>query len=72
MRAAMRLDDLLGDAEAETGMGAEFLAGRALGIEAVEDRFELVRRNAGALILDTDAHGGPRAGRRCGSRRRAG
>ena len=40
--AAMRLDDLLRDRQAEPGMGAEFLAGRALGVEAVEDRGQLV------------------------------
>ena len=33
-------------------MGPELLARRALGIEAVEDRIQLVRRNAGALIGD--------------------
>ena len=37
-------------------MGAEFLARRALGVEAVEDRLQLVRRNAGALVVDRDEH----------------
>src|SRR5215475_15579099 len=52
---AMGFDDLARDAEAETGMGPELLPGRTLGIEAVEDRLQLVRRNAGALIGDAEA-----------------
>src|SRR5215471_15418345 len=52
---AMSLDDLPRDAEAEARMGSELLAHRTLGIEAVEDRLQLVRRNAGALICDAQA-----------------
>ena len=52
--AAMRLDDLLRDRQAEPGMRAEFLAGWSLGVEAVEDRSQLVLGDARALILDPD------------------
>ena len=41
--AAMRLDDLLRDRQAEPRMGAECLTRRALGIEAVEDRGQSCR-----------------------------
>jgi hypothetical protein len=50
--AAMRLDDLPGDGQAEAGIAAE---GRALGpggVEPLEDRLEIVRRDAGAVVLD--------------------
>ena len=40
-------------------MGAEFLAGRALAVEAIEDRGQLVFRDAGPVILDGDQHGPP-------------
>ncbi len=52
--AAMGFDDLLGDRQTEPGMRAKFLAGGTLGVEAVENRGELVVRNARALILDGD------------------
>src|SRR5262249_22771139 len=55
--AAVRLDDLLGDAEPEAGVGAELLAGGPLAVEAVEDRRDLVRRDAGALVRDDGADG---------------
>src|SRR5438876_10953455 len=48
------LDDLLGDGEAEAAVGAEFLAHGPLGIEAVEDCFELTLWNAGTFVLDGD------------------
>src|SRR5262249_21909413 len=38
-------------------MGAEFLLGRPLRIEAVEDRGQLVLRDARALVLDRDQNG---------------
>src|SRR6266567_6818067 len=52
--AAMRLDDLLRDREAEPRMRAEFLPGRPLAVEAVEDRGQLVLRDAGALVFHDD------------------
>src|SRR5258707_3224159 len=52
----MGFDDLLRDAETETGMGAEFLAFRSLAVEALEDGGELVRWNAGSLVIDNDRH----------------
>ena len=54
--AAMCFDDLLGDGEAEPGMGPEFLAGRTLAVEALEDRFELALGDARPGILDGDHH----------------
>ena len=54
----MGLDDLLGDAEAKAGMGAELLAGRTLAVEALEDRLQLVGRNARSLVLDLRHHPG--------------
>ena len=70
--AAMRVDDLLGDGEAEPGMGAELFAGRTLAVEALEDRLELVLGDAGAFILDHHHHGialAPRADMDGGARR---
>src|SRR5712691_2019656 len=55
--AAMRLDDLFRDREAEPRMRAEFLAGRPLAVEGVEDRGQLVLRDAGALVLHSDQNG---------------
>src|SRR5437764_12832951 len=55
--AAMRLDDLLRDREAEPGMGAEFLAGGPLAVEAVEDRRKLGIGDAGPLVVDRHDHG---------------
>src|SRR5262249_44968554 len=54
--SAMRLADLLGDAEAEPGVGAELLARRALAVKAVEDGDELVGRNAGPLVRHDRSH----------------
>src|SRR5712691_6927561 len=55
--AAMRLDDLFRNRQPEPRMGAEFLAGRPLAIEAVEDRGQLLLRDAGALVFDGDENG---------------
>src|SRR5258705_8838739 len=55
--AAMRLDDLLRDRQAEAGMGAEFLARRPLAVEAVEDRRELGIGDARPLVVDGDDDG---------------
>ena len=41
----------------EPGILAEIGLARALGVEAVEDGFEIVRRDAGAFVLDRHAHG---------------
>src|SRR5438105_1345444 len=38
-------------------MRAEFLAGRPLAVKAVEDRGQLVLRDAGALVLHGDQNG---------------
>src|SRR5690606_20669554 len=54
--AAMRLDDLLGDAEAEAGVGAVFLARRTLAVEALEDRLELVRRQPRPVVAHAHPH----------------
>src|ERR1043165_4945557 len=62
-RPGVRLDDLLGDAQAEAGVDAEFLRLRALAVETIEDRLLLAGRDAGAVVLDrhphrrADAHG---------------
>src|SRR5487761_475192 len=50
--AAVVFHNLLRDRQAETGMGAEFFAGRPLGIEALEYRGEFAFGNAGPLIVD--------------------
>src|ERR1700749_5057977 len=47
--------DLPRDGEAEAGVFAETVLLRALGIEAFEDRLEILRRDAGAFVLDNDA-----------------
>src|SRR5262249_34461558 len=52
----MRFDDLLGDRQAEAGMGPELLARRALGVEAVEDRRQLFLWDTGSFILDGHKH----------------
>ena len=49
----MRDHDLPRDVEAEPGVLAEILL-RPVGIEALEDALEILRRDAGALILDGD------------------
>src|SRR5437763_2609243 len=53
----MCIDYLPGDRQSEPGMGAEFLASRALAIEAVEDGGQLVLRYPGTLVLDADEDG---------------
>src|SRR5205807_357928 len=55
--AAMRFDDLLRDRQPEPRMGAELLPGWPLAVEPVEDSGQLVRRDAGPLVLDGDQHG---------------
>ena len=52
-RAAVGLHDLPADRQAEPRMLAEML-GRPLGVEALEDRFEIVLGNARALVVDGD------------------
>src|SRR5215469_11181281 len=49
---AVIVDDLLRDRQAETRMGAEFLATRPFGIEPLEDRREFAFGNARSLIVD--------------------
>src|SRR3546814_19030140 len=70
--AAVRIDDLAGDAQAEARLRAELLAGRPLAVDALEDGLFLAGRAAGALVLDRDgdhaagtapAQGDPAAGR---------
>src|SRR3546814_12493072 len=46
----MGLDDLLGNAEAEPGMGAVFLSRRPFAVEAVEDGGKLAQRDARPLV----------------------
>src|SRR5215472_7025845 len=53
--ALVRLDDLLRYREAKAAVGTEFLAGGALGVEAVEDRLQLALGDARTLVLDRDA-----------------
>src|SRR5471030_147137 len=52
-RAAISLHDLAADREAEAGVLAEML-GRSFGVEAPEDRFEIVLGNARPLVVDRD------------------
>ena len=51
--AAMGLDDLPGDREAETRILAEG-ALRPVGVEALENAVEIVRPDAGTLVLDAE------------------
>ena len=51
--AAMRLDDLPGDRQAEAGILAEALV-RPVGVEALEDLLEARRADAGPVVLDDD------------------
>src|SRR5476651_1198971 len=51
---ARAFDDLAGDGKPQPGIASETLA-RPLGIEALENRFQVSRRNAGAFILHRDA-----------------
>ena len=75
-RAAMRLDDLAADRQAEAGILAERLARRPVGVEALEDAVDVVGRMpgplsstvtmmqlAGARQRDDDAAARPRARR---------
>src|SRR5262245_61966261 len=50
-RAAISLHDLPADRETETRMLAEML-GRPLGVEALENRLEIVFGNARSLVVD--------------------
>ena len=52
--AVVRLDDLLGDRQAEAGVLAEGLLLGAVGVEALEDPLELVGADARAVVLDHD------------------
>ena len=64
-RAAMRLDDLPRDGEAEPGILAELVALRAVGVEALEDALDVLGADAGTVVVD-DHHDplriAPRAG----------
>src|SRR5437868_14787933 len=51
--ALMRLDDLARDRQTEAGILAEG-AFRTIGVEALEDAFEILGRNARPLILDAE------------------
>ena len=51
-RAAMRLDDLPADRQAEAGILAERLAGRPVGVEALEDAVDVVGADARAIVVD--------------------
>ena len=64
-RAAMRLDDLLGDRKAEAGILAEALM-RPVGVEALEDLLERVGPHARPVVIDDDLDlvAQPPAGRR--------
>src|SRR5258708_32198308 len=55
-RAAVGLHDLPADRQAQPRMLAEML-GRALRVEALEDRFEVVLGDAVALVVDGDDEG---------------
>src|SRR5690606_16383268 len=52
--AAMRLDDLAADGQAEAGILAESLAGRPVGVEALEYAVDRVDADAGAVVVDRD------------------
>src|ERR1043166_5598290 len=51
--AADSFRDLARDRESEAGVLAEAVLARPLGVEAVEDSLEIVRRNAWAFVLHT-------------------
>src|SRR5690606_3851185 len=51
-RAAMRLDDLAADRQPEPRILAEGLAGRPVGVEALEDAVDVVDADAGAIVVD--------------------
>ncbi len=59
----MSLDDLARDGEAEAGILAKTFD-RTVGVEALEDALQRVRRDAGAVVLDfdDDSLGGRRIG----------
>src|ERR1700720_3186415 len=48
------LRDLTCDGESKTGVPSKAMLGRPLRVEAVEDRFQHLRWNPGAIILDSD------------------
>ena len=54
--AAMARNDLARDRKPQARILAEAVLDGALGIEAVEDAFEIVVRNARPVILDDGAH----------------
>ena len=51
--AAVHLDDLARDRQAEAGVLAEILV-RTIGVEAVEDLLHRLRIDAGAVVIDHD------------------
>ena len=53
-RAAMRLDDLPADRQAEAGILAEGLAGRTVGVEALEDALDALGPDARPIVVDSD------------------
>ena len=64
--AAMRLDDLPRDGEAEPGILAELVGLRAVGVEALEDALDVVGADAGPVVVDGHARSSSaRAGRGC-------
>ena len=56
MRAAVRLDDLAGDGEAEARVAAERRALGPRGVEPLEDRLQVLRRDARAVVVDGGDH----------------
>src|SRR5690349_10004166 len=58
--AAMRLDDLLGDRQTQSGVLAEALM-RTIGVEALEDALQRILANAGAVVVDHDLDFGAHA-----------
>src|SRR5688572_17097984 len=51
--SAMRLDDLLGDRQSETGIVAEALV-RPVGVEALENLLHGIGTDTGTVIVDND------------------
>src|SRR5690606_17218157 len=53
-RAAMAFHDLPADRQAKPRILAERLACRAVGVEALEDAFDIVGADAGSIVLDRE------------------
>ena len=56
----MRIDDLFGDGEAETGILAEALV-RPVGIEALKYFFDGIGPHPGTIVIDKNLDIGPKA-----------